>query len=187
MTKDNFEISHYINKSKNSLTENLDQQILTISSDLQNVKMSLQELKKERENKKNELDMKMKQLDKEIQQLDSNIKERQKDIEDLENKTAQNEKHKINIWNETQKQNQILSELETQETQLKVEILDKERERISTPKFIPKKKIRLEPLSKQKHWDSDSSMEGVDRTLSMRAERKVKMNVSLKFHILIND
>lgn len=155
LSQEKSEITEYLNQTENLLEDDYDEQIFTVASDLQNIKLSLKSLKKDHEFKTEEMNIKIKQLDDEIIELDANIKKRQQSISDLENRLTQYQEKNVNYPNLIQQQNTLLSNLETEKKQLSY-------------KKTPKKKPRIEPIPTIRNWDSDSSVEGVDKSFSRR-------------------
>lgn len=163
----------------------MDDQVFKTEYDLQEIKFDLKKMKLELKDKTKQMQVRIQQVESEIMQIDANIKQRQDAISDLENKTVENEEKKVDFERLIEKNKQILSDFELERTQLKSKAFDRQKDKLSVLKSIPKKKTRLELLPKKSNWDSDSSMEGVDKTASMQLARNIdKMMVSLKYVVV---
>lgn len=175
MSNDISEINNFIRTTRESLKEvNLEEQIINTELNLHNLKLALKEMKNERNKKTMEIDVKTKQHENEIRELDLNIKKQQEVIAVLENKSTQDEDKKNRIIQMTENQKKIISDLETEMEKVRNEIFDIQKQKLVTPKRSSNKKAKLEPHKKHSNWDSDSSVEGLDRTVYLKTLDKFR-------------
>lgn len=174
LSNDISEINNFITTTREALIGNLEEQIVSAELNLQNIKLTLKEVKNERNKKTTEIDIKTKQHENDIAELDLNIKKQQEAIAILESKSTQDEDNINRIIQMTENQNKILSDLETEVSNVKNEIFDKQKQKLFTPKRNSNKKAKLEPLPNHSNWDSDSSIEGLDRTVYLKTLDKFR-------------
>lgn len=180
LSNDISEINNFIRTTREALIDNLEEQIVSAELNLQNIKLSLKEMKNERNKKTTEIDIKTKQHEHDITELDLNIKKQQEAIAVLENKSTQDEDKKNRIIQMTENQKKILSDLDTELGKVKNEIFDKQKQKLVIPKRNSNKKAKLEPLPNHSNWDSDSSIEGLDKTVYLKTLNKFRKQGGFK-------